>query len=143
MSTMAWVWAVAAVVFLILELAMPTLVFACFVVASLGAGIYTLFAPESYYWQVGIFVIVAVILLPATRSLARKITRESPQRSNVDGLIGQVGLVTKAIDPDRGGQVKIQGEIWRAWAKEAIDADTKVTVTAVSGAHLHVERKND
>jgi len=140
MSTMFWIWAAAVVVFLILELMTPTLVFASFVVASLSAGIYAWFYPESYYWQIGIFIAVAVIVLPATRTLARKITKESPQKSNVDALIGKVALVTRAIDPDLGGQVKIGGEVWRARATEPIGEGVKVVVDSVEGAHVHVKQ---
>ena len=38
----------------------------------------------------------------------------------VDALIGKVGLVTKAIDPDLGGQVRFEGEVWMATANERI-----------------------
>ena len=140
MSTMFWIWAAAVAVFLIMELMTPTLVFACFVAASLVAGIYAYFAPDAYYWQIGLFIVVSVVLLPLTRSLAKKITKESPQKSNVDALIDQVALVTKAIDPDLGGQVKIGGEIWRALADEQIAVGEKVTVIEVSGVHVKVEK---
>lgn len=139
MSTMFWIWAAAIVVFLILELMTPTLVFACFVVASLAAGIYAWFEPTSYYWQIGIFLVVALVLLPATRSLAHRITRESPRKSNVDALVGQVGLVVKPIDPDLGGQIKVGSEVWRARSTTTIAVNEKATVVAVSGAHLEVE----
>ena len=143
MSTMFWVWAAAALVFLILELMTPTLVFACFVVASMAAGVYAYFSPEGYYWQIGTFVAVSAVLLPLTRTLARKITKPSPQKSNVDALIGKVGLVTKTIDPDLGGQVKIEGEVWMARAGEQIEENEKVTIISVSGAKVHVERLAD
>jgi membrane protein implicated in regulation of membrane protease activity len=137
---MFWIWAAAVAVFLILELMTPTLVFACFVAASLVAGIYAYFAPDAYQWQIGLFIAVAVVLLPLTRSLAKRITKESPQKSNVDALLGRTALVTKAIDPDRGGQVKIGGEIWRALAQQEIAVGEKVTVIEVSGVHVKVEK---
>ena len=140
MSTIFWIWAAAMLIFLILELWTPTLVFACFVVGSLAAGIYSAFSPDEYYWQLGIFVAVSVVLLPATRSLARRITKPSPQKSNVDGMIGKVGLVTKAIDRDLGGHVKVEGETWQARAGSDIEADRKVRIVGVSGTKLHVER---
>lgn len=138
MTAMFWIWLAAAVVFLILELASPTFVFACFVVGSLVAGIYAFFSPDAYYWQIGIFIVITVVLLPLTRGLARRITRESPQKSNVDALIGKVALVTKAIDPDRGGQVRIEGEVWNALAAEKIEQDSKVEVLEVSGTKVLV-----
>ena len=140
METMFWIWLAAAVVFLILELATPTLIFACFVAGSIASGVFSFFYPEAYYWQIGIFLIISTVLLPLTRALAKKITRESPQKSNVDALIGKVALVTKAIDPDLGGQVQIEGEIWVANADEAIEENAKVKVVSFSGTKAHVER---
>ncbi len=136
---MFWIWMAAVVVFLILELMTPTLVFACFVVGAVVSGIYSYFYPEAYYWQLGLFVGVAVVLLPLTRTLAKRITKPSPQRSNVDALIGKTALVTKAIDPDLGGLVRIEGETWRASAGEKIEENLKVKVVSVSGTKVHVE----
>ncbi len=141
MPSIVWIWLAAVVIFLILELATPTLVFACFVAGSLVSGGVGFFYPDYYYLQIGVFVGVSVILLPLTRSLAKKITKESPQKSNVDALIGKVGLVTKAIDPDLGGQVRLRGEIWMATANQLIEQDSKVIVTSVSGTKVHVDRK--
>ena len=141
MPDIVWIWLAAVVIFLILELATPTLIFACFVVGSLVSGIVSLFYPENYYWQIGVFVAISVILLPMTRSMAKKITTESPQKSNVDALIGKIGLVTKTIDPDVGGQVRLEGEVWFATANEMIEVDDKVTVVSVSGTKVHVQRK--
>lgn len=140
MSTMFWVWLTAAVVFLILELVSPTFIFACFVLGSIVAGIYSYIYPDSYYWQVGIFIVLTVGLLPLTRTLARKITKESPQKSNIDALIDKVALVTKAIDPDLGGQVKIEGEIWLARADEFVAENEKVIIVSISGTKVHVEK---
>lgn len=140
MTTMFWIWMAAAVVFLILELMTPTLIFACFVAGSAAAGIYSHFYPESYYWQLGLFVSISVILLPLARSLAKKITKPSPQKSNVDALLGKVALVTKTIDPDLGGQVRIEGETWVASAQEKIEENVKVKVISVSGTKVHVEK---
>ena len=141
MSTMFWIWAAAMVVFLIMEIFTPTLIFASFVAGSFVAGIFSYFAPEAYYWQVGIFLTISAILLPLTRSLARKITRSDAPKSNVDALYDKVALVTKAIDPDLGGQVKIEGEVWSAVADEKIDANEKVLIVSVSGTKLHVKKK--
>lgn len=141
MSTMLYIWAAAVIIFLILEIMTPSLVFACFVGGAVGSCIVAYIAPDAILWQIAVFAITSLILLPLTRSLARKITKPAPQKSNVDALIDKVGLVTKAIDPDLGGQVKIGGEIWVALADEAIGEGEKVIITSVSGAKLHVTKK--
>ena len=143
MSTMFWIWMAAAVVFLIVELVTPSLIFICFTAGSLGAGLYAANAPEAYYWQMAIFVVVSVALIPLTRKFAKKITREGAPTSNVDRMIGEVALVTQAIDPDLGGKVKYEGEVWVAKAKtdpDTIPAQTKVRIVGVSGTKVRVER---
>jgi membrane protein implicated in regulation of membrane protease activity len=140
MATMFWIWMAAAVIFLILELMTPTLIFGCFFVGAVVSSIYSHFYPESYYWQIGLFVGISVILLPLTRSLAKRITKPSPQKSNIDALIGKVALVTKTIDPDLGGQVRIEGETWVASAAEKIEENVKVRVMGITGTKVHVER---
>ena len=62
---------------------------------------------------------------------------------SVDAMIGKVGLVTEVIDPDFGGKIKFEGEIWRATADERIEANEKVIINSVSGTKLHVERKQN
>ena len=76
MENIVWIWLVVAVIFLIIELATPTLIFVCFVVGSVGGGLYSFFSPESYYAQIGIFVVVSIVLLPMMRKFAKKITTE-------------------------------------------------------------------
>ena len=139
MSSIFWIWMAAAVIFLILELMTPTLIFASFVAATAAAGVYSYFSPDSYYIQLGIFVGVAVILLPTTRVIAKKITKEPPQKSNVDALVGQTALVIKAIDPNDGGQIRFEGEVWRATAEVGIPAEQRVRIVSVSGTKVKVE----
>lgn len=140
MPNIVWIWLAAFAIFLILEIITPSMMFVGFSIAALVSGIFTFFMPEAYYWQIGIFIIVSIILLPLTRKMAKKITKESPSESNVDALIGKVGLVTKAIDPDLGGQVLLGGETWWAMADEAIGENEKVTVSSVVGTRVHVNK---
>jgi membrane protein implicated in regulation of membrane protease activity len=143
MPGVVWIWLAAALIFLITELSTPTLVFACFFAASVVSGVVALFAPDAYYWQIGVFAVIAVALLPATRPLARKLTKPAPQKSNVDGLIGKIALVTKAIDPDHGGQVKVGGEVWIAEASAPVAEGERVKISSASGAKLYVEKTEE
>jgi len=140
MATMFWIWIAAAVVFLVIELITPTLIFVSFVAGAICAGIYGQFYPESYYLQLALFLVVSLVLLPFTRKLANKITGPSPSASNVDRLIGQTALVTQAIDHPGGGHVQIEGEVWSAVADQPIEEQAKVRVVSVSGTHVHVEK---
>ena len=140
MTSMFWIWMAAAVIFLIIELLAPSFFFICFTAGALASGLYANFYPESYYWQIGIFIVITVILLPLSRKVAKKITKPSPTESNVDAMIGKVGLVTAAIDPDLAGKIRYEGEIWQALATEPIELNAKVKIISVSGTKVHVER---
>ncbi len=141
MENVVWYWLAAVVIFLIMELMTPTLVFICFVAGSLLAGVYSFFVPDGYYTQIGIFIIVSLLLLPLMRKIAKKITKPSPQKSNIDALIGKIGLVTKKIDLNLGGQIRFEGEVWIASADEDIDINEKVEIVSSSGTKLHVIKK--
>jgi membrane protein implicated in regulation of membrane protease activity len=119
------------------------MIFIGFAVGALISGIIGFFYPDAYYWQIGIFIAATVILLPLTRKMAKKITKESPSQSNVDAMIGKTALVTEVIDPDMGGKIKYEGEVWRATAAEKIDVNEKVVINSISGTKLLVERKQD
>jgi len=139
MSGMYWMWLAAAVIFLIIELLTPALLFICFVVGAVAAGVYSYFSPDQYYWQIGIFVAVSLALLPPTRILAKRLTKPSAQKSNVDALIGKTGKVIKTVDADDGGQVQIGSEVWIASASQKLESGARIKVVSVSGARLHVE----
>lgn len=140
MPSIVWIWLAAFVVFLIIEILTPSMFFIGFAISALIAGIIGFFAPEAYYWQIGVFIFASIIILPFTRRLANRITKESPQQSNVDLMIGKTAIVTQAIDPDSGGMVKFEGETWRATADEAIDVHQKVIINSVSGTKVHVSK---
>jgi len=140
MATMFWIWMAAAVVFLIIELLTPTLLMVNFAVGAFVAGVYAQFVPESYYWQFGIFAVVSIVCIPLTRRFAARISKPEPEKANVDRMIGRIALVEQAIDPDVGGKVKFEGEIWVAGADEKIETNAKVRIVGVSGTRVKVER---
>jgi len=139
METLFWIWLAAAGIFLILELATPTMMFICFVVGAVVAAIMAQIWPEYYYWQIAVFAVLSSSLIPFTRRFARKISKPAPELSNVDRMIGRVAVVTEAIDPNTGGKVRFEGELWQATADRPFEVNLKVRVKAVSGTRLVVE----
>jgi inner membrane protein len=137
---MFWIWLAAAVVFLIIEILSPTLMFVAFGAAAAVSAVYSIFQPELHYWQIGIFCAASLIFVPITRQFAKRITQKSPKTSNVDALIGQTAMVTKTIEPHASGQVKFEGETWLAHASQTIEENTKVKIVSVTGTRLTVER---
>ena len=53
------------------------------------------------------------------------------------GLVGEIGVVKKALIPD--GKVFVHGELWNARAKDPIDKDAKVRIVQVVNLILEVE----
>jgi membrane-bound serine protease (ClpP class) len=53
------------------------------------------------------------------------------------GLVGEIGVVKKALTPE--GKVFVHGELWNARAKDPIDIDAKVRVVQVVNLILEVE----
>jgi membrane-bound serine protease (ClpP class) len=55
----------------------------------------------------------------------------------VDVLVGKKGVVVDSLWPE--GQVKVNGEIWKARCAGGCDAGTRVVVRAIDGLTLDVE----
>lgn len=140
METLFWIWMAAAVVFVVIEQFAPTLVFLSFAVAAAVSGIYAQFKPKEFYWQIGIFIIVVLVVLPLSRKFAKRITKPQPRESNVDAMIGKPAVVTQEIEPHQPGKIKFEGEIWQASADERIEPPAKVTIARVEGTRVHVHK---
>jgi len=59
-------------------------------------------------------------------------------KTNTDSIIGKQGMVVVSIQPDVPGQIKYEGEIWRAESEKAIAKGKKVKILSVSGVTLKV-----
>lgn len=58
--------------------------------------------------------------------------------TNSDNLIGKTAKVTKAITPGHPGQIKIEGETWRAESDRSLAVGDNVVVKSLSGVTLQV-----
>jgi membrane-bound serine protease (ClpP class) len=58
-------------------------------------------------------------------------------RTGLSGMIGEIGIVKQAIDPE--GKVAVHGELWKARADAALAAGQTVRVVAVDGLTMTVE----
>ena len=144
---MAWmvIWLIAAAVLIVMEivsLGLTTIWFAG------GALVAALMAYLGLHWiiQVLIFAVVSLVLLLFTRPLAVKHLMKEPEKTNVEGLIGKTGYVTKAINNLKAeGEVKLNGMEWTARSKtdEVIEKDEEVVVEEISGVKLVVSKKNN
>jgi membrane protein implicated in regulation of membrane protease activity len=138
MSTMFWLWLAAGVIFLIVEIGAPGLLYACFAVGAFGAAITAAFS-DSYLLQLAVFAGIPLILIPLTRPLAKRITTPPPRKTNVDALVGRPGMVLKKIDPENDtGQIRVEGQVWQAVSDGPIETGTRIRVERAQGARLYV-----
>jgi membrane protein implicated in regulation of membrane protease activity len=133
-------WMFAALALFAIEILTPgVFFFACLGVGALGACLaHTIFASTTIDWIS--FAAVSVGSIYALRPVAKKYLTKGIKKSNVDTLLGQRAWVTEAIAPTALGTVKIEGEIWRAEAQEAIPSQTWVLVQRVEGTRLIVKK---
>ena len=133
-------WFVVGVIFIVLELIIPTnFILLCFGLGMIGAGLTALV--HSPFWLqllVGSGVTVVSLWL-MHRYFARP--DETGGAFGSVGMIGKTGYVMQAIDPLEGGVVRVNGEDWRAVTRgmEAVPERTRVRVIDIEGTKLVVE----
>ena len=134
----AWViWAIAAILLAVGELATPGLFFlgpvafaavAAALVAALGGGAAI---------QLVVFIVGALASLATLRPIARRHLRMPARlRTGTAALVGARALVLEKIDA-HGGRVRIGGEVWSARAfdeSQVIEPGRSVEVVKIEGA---------
>ena len=80
------------------------------------------------------------IFFAAVARLAFNAQRTKPQTGQ-DALLGMIGEVQRAIDPE--GKVFVNGELWNAQADQRIEVGDKVEVLEVHNLKLKVKRIGD
>jgi len=140
MNWAAIVWLVLTVVFLIAEAATVTVISLWFAAGALSAMTAALLG-GGIWLQTGVFLAVSAIALTALRPLVRKYLTPKLTATNVDSVIGSVGIVTAPIDNIASvGQIKLNGMEWtaRSSSGEAIPEGIRVKVDRIEGVKVFV-----
>ena len=126
------IWAVVAVICLILELTAGDFFIICFsigaffaaIAAALGMGIYV---------QLLTFAVFTLISLFWVRPFAQRYLHkgEDNRVSNADALLGRQGRVVETVKADGFGRVQIDGDIWKAVTNEHDDIPEGTSVRVV------------
>ena len=133
-----------SIIFGIIEIMNASFFIIWFGIGALGAMIVSLIT-SSLVIQFLVFLIISTALLFTTRKLASKVTSPNITRTNVDAVIGKIGIVTEDIPAlDNPGIVKIAGEMWSAISADSqpIKKGLKVEVLQVKGVRLVVQILN-
>jgi membrane protein implicated in regulation of membrane protease activity len=142
LQNMWQIWAVIAIVCLILELSSGDFFIICF---SIGA-VFAVIAAAiglSVYWQIFIFAVFSLLSVLFVRPVAlRYLHKNDPNRaSNADALLGRTGKVTEAIPASGSGYVQIDGDLWKAvsHSEALIPAGSTVRVVGRESTIITVE----
>ena len=140
LSNMWQIWAVIAVVCLILELSSGDFFIICFSIGSVFA-IISAAIGLSIYWQLAIFAAFSALAIFTVRPVAlRYLHKNEPNKpSNADALLGRTGRVTEAIKAGNNGYVQIDGDLWRAVSQTNIPVGTTVRVIGRESTIITVE----
>ena len=133
-------WFALTVILLIAEAATVTVISLWFAAGALAAMVTALLG-AGLWVQAVVFVLVSAAALTALRPLVRKHLTPKLTATNIDSVIGSVGIVTGTIDNlNATGQVKLNGMEWtaRSTSGESLEVGTKVRVDKIEGVKVFV-----
>ena len=125
LANMWQIWAIVAIVCLILELSSGDFFIICFSIGAVFAVIAAVLG-LSIYWQIFIFAVFSLLSVLFIRPIAlRYLHKNDPNRaSNADALIGRTGHVKETIPASGTGYVQIDGDMWKAVS----NSDAEITI---------------
>ena len=138
-------WAVVAVICLILELTAGDFFIICFAIGAVGAAIVSPFV--GIYAQLLVFALITLVSIFTVRPFALKYLYKGGKNvrpSNADALIGQMGVVSETIQAGGFGRVDIGGDNWKAvsTSEEDIPQGSRVRVVGRESIIITVEQTN-
>ena len=139
-----WQWAVAGIVLILAELAIPSFFVVWFGVAGLAMAAVAWLVPglsvtAQLAWWTALSLAMVVLWFRVFKPDVHK-----TRIGTADGeVIGEVGLLVGAVAPFQRGRVRFQrpilgAEEWVCLAENAIAAGERVRVVAVEGSFLKV-----
>ncbi len=137
----AVLWLFAAGILAIIEAFTLGLTSIWFAAGAAGAAIAAMLG-ASLPIQIAVFLVISIILIAMTRPLAKKRLNAKVEKTNIDAVIGQEGMVEEDIPTYGSGQVRVDGKSWTAVSSgEEIKKGKLVIVKSVRGVTLTVEEK--
>lgn len=135
LENMWQVWAVVAVICLILELMAGDFFIICFSIGAVG-GLLTALLSDSLYLQLFAFAVFTVLALVYVRPFAKRYLHkgEDSRVSNADALMGRQGRVVETVKAGGFGRVQIDGDIWKAVTNGEADIPEGSTVVVTDRA---------
>ena len=135
-----WIaWLIVIILLTILEVITVNLVSIWFIASAIVSLILS-FIIDSFYVEFCVFVCLGLILMLLTRPYLVKKLSKKKVPTNLDRVIGMVGIVTEEITRFKIGEVRVDGKKWSAISDEKIKVDEKVTIEGIDGVKLVVRK---
>lgn len=83
---------------------------------------------------------LSVIYIAIGRKKIRQKITTVTKKTNIDKLVGSNGIVTRDINPDSAGIIRVDDEQWRATADEILYAGDPVVIEAIEGVTVIVRK---
>lgn len=131
-------WLIIFIFLIFVEMATVNLVSIWFAIGAIASCILSIYV-DNLIIQLGCFVITSTICLILTKSIISKIKNHKITPTNLDRVIGDIGIVTEDIDEFNNGEVKVDGKTWTATSKETLKVGTKVKIVSLNGVKLNVK----
>ena len=135
---MGFTWMVVFLVLVFVELITVNLVTIWFAIGALASFILTYFV-DNVMIQIGVFIVVSIISLILTRKIVYKLKGGKTEATNLDRVIGKIGIVTEEITKLEPGEVKVDGKKWTAVSSKKISIGSKVEILSIDGVKLNVK----
>lgn len=135
-----WIaWLIVIILLTILEVITVNLVSIWFIASAIVSLILS-FIIDSFYVEFCVFVCLGLILMLLTRPYLVKKLSKKKVPTNLDRVIGMVGIVTEEITRFKIGEVRVDGKKWSAISNEKIKVGEKVTIEGIDGVKLIVRK---
>jgi len=135
---MSFTWMIIFIVLILIELCTVNLVSIWFAVGALASFVLSFWISD-VTWQIAMFVGVSFVSLLLTKKIVKKVRGSEVVRTNLDRVIGQIGVVTEEITKLEPGEVKVDGKKWSAISSKKIKVGSKVEILSIDGVKLNVK----
>ncbi len=140
----AWmIWAVVAVVLVIVEIFTPSFFFVCLAAGALLGSVAAALELGTA-WQLVLFAAGSTAAFLFVRPVMMKyFLKKDRLATGVDALVGRMARVSEAIDPvTGGGRVAIDGDDWKAVAVDGQSSAVgeSVEVVKVESATVYIKK---
>ena len=135
---MSLTWMIIFLVLLFIELVTVNLVSIWFAIGAFAAFLVT-YITDMVTIQIAVFIVVSSISLILTKKIVKKIKGGKVEATNLDRVIGKIGVVTEEITKLEPGEVKVDGKKWSAISTKKISEGSKVEILSIDGVKLNVK----